>query len=113
MKEIKVVVREEMFKKNNVAVGQITASLNDELDLNMHGSLSVIEGTSPKDDCFNLKAAACNENGGILYVHNEYNISLVWGYNTFSFYCADVSRFYQVKELAYIELFPCPGGDCV
>ena len=61
-----------------------------------------------KDYLLNVKANLCDEEDGVRYVLNDFSgidFEMV-KYGTFSLYCADLERFFDIERLHYVEVYP-------
>ncbi len=102
-----MLLKKELFDGIGVEVNQLYASLNEEDDIHINGSVSNV-GKGLKGNLLEIKANLCAENGEILYVLNTYStmkFDLV-RYDSFSMYCSSVSRFFDMDELHHVELYP-------
>lgn len=107
MKNINVVVKQELFDILGVKVGQLNCYINKDNDFRFCGSVSA-EEQMPEGYTLFFKANLCGEEGRVLYVLKEYfgfDFELV-NYDAFSMYCADLTRFFDIDMLHYVELYP-------
>lgn len=104
MKRVEVRCRKipELFK-----IDQLYGVLNEDYDIHVNGSIEM-----PGKDYGNLKkvkvyANLCNKDGAILYILNGWkNYQVCEGaYNSFSMYCSTVGRFFDPRELEYVEVY--------
>lgn len=94
-------IDENIFK-----VSQLYADINDEKDIHVNGSVSLI-GDVGKITSIKIMANLCDAKGAILMNMNSYKShkTEVSEYFVFNLYCADVSRYFDVNELEHIELY--------
>lgn len=107
MKKVDIVVKKELFNGIGVILDQLYASISDECDIYINGSVSG-EVDCLKGNTLGIRANLCSENGEILYIlrnYNTINFELV-KYDAFSIYCSDVSRFFDISALHHVELYP-------
>lgn len=107
MKAVELITKDELFKKVNINLGQLCSYLNAENDIYINGSV-VLEGEWPKECVVTIKANLCDKDGNILYIVRDFNsINFkMLEYVTFSIYCANIDRFFDVEKLHYVELYP-------
>ena len=106
MKELEVKIKENICDKMGVVIDRVSCFIGKDKDIYVHGSIS---WETMGKHYVEVKAALCNSKGQILYELKDYSdIALnICGYNTFSMFCHEVSRFLDIGQLAYVEVFPC------
>lgn len=107
MKMVEFITRDELFKKANIKVNQLCCHLNDENDIHINGSLT-LEGKWAEDCVVTIKANLCDKDGNIFYIVRDFsgiNFKMT-EYVTFSIYCANVARFFDVEKLHHVEIYP-------
>ena len=105
MKDIKIKIKNEICKKLDVTIAQLSLQINKENDVYLHGSVSWKEA---KGTNIGIKASLCDTEGNILYIIRNFSDILldITGYNTFKLYCSEITRFIEIGTLSYIEVFP-------
>ena len=95
---------DELFEKANIKLSQLCCYLNDENDIHINGS-STLEGKWSEECVAIIKANLCDKDGNILYIVREFSsINFkIMEYVTFSIYCADIARFFDVQNLHHVE----------
>lgn len=91
-----------------LVIGQLYGTVNEENDIHVNGSVTITGNEYNGYGSVKMYVNLCNEDGVILYVISIYtNFKLMQnGYYSFSAYCADITRFVDMKELAYAEVYP-------
>lgn len=109
MEKIKVIERNNLFKNCGMQLGQLHFQISGRDELRIHGSVTLEDGKIPSDMFLRVKANICDKNGNILHILEDHSKILFecTSYNTFSLYCYDISRYINLKEVEYIELYPC------
>lgn len=104
MKKVEVRCRETM---DFLKIGQLYSIMDDDCDIHINGSLTIENEEFGELKTVKVYANLCNEAGEILYLLRAYSdFSLTTNvYYSFSVYCADLSRFFRVDELAYVEIY--------
>ena len=107
MKAVELITKDELFKKVNIKHGQLCCYLNEENDIHINGSLT-LEGKWSEDCVAMIKANLCDKEGNILYIVREFSCVnfKILEYVTFSIYCANITRFFDVQKLHHVELYP-------
>lgn len=107
MKKVELIVKQDLFDKIGVTIGQLHYNIDKNNDFSLCGSVSSdskkLEGYS-----LYLRANLCDEEGGILYVNKSYSgISFeMVNYDAFSITCSDLTRFFDIDKLHHIEIYP-------
>ena len=106
MKKVNVRIRKT---PDFLEIGQANCYLYENNDIRIFGSLNV-----NRSDCRGHRTAAvcanlCNEEGKIVFVFNvyhstKYNLTTN-AYYSFEHHCVDITRFFGLDELAYVELY--------
>ena len=106
MRELEIKIKDDICERTGVAIDRVSCYLSKDKDIHVHGSIS---WETAQESFVGVKASLCNAKGQILYELKDYSdIALdICGYNTFSMYCGNVSRFLEINQLTYIEVFPC------
>lgn len=92
---------------NIIKFDQMYGIINEDSDVHVNGSISIVG----KDNIAYKKARVhvnlCNKDGLILYVLNTYNNFHLKEneYFSFSVFCSTLNRYFDIKELAYAEVY--------
>ena len=107
MRDIEVVIKEELFDELKVKVGQLTCVIDKDNDLRVCGSLTA--GEMHFDEyLLYVKANLCDEKNNAWFVLREYSgvdFEMV-KYDSFSIDCANIGRFMDLGKFHHVELFP-------
>lgn len=107
MKNVEVVVKQDLFDGIGLKVAQLNCHINEENDFRLYGSITA-EDARLDGYLLHVKANLCDEEGGILYIFSDFSeISFeMVKYDTFSMYCTDLTRFFNIDKLSRVELYP-------
>lgn len=107
MRKIELIVKQELFDKIGVEIGQLHYELDKDNNFMLCGSVRSDNGKLAGCLLY-LRANLCNEKGEILYIDKSYSgISLeMVNYDTFSMYCFNLSRFFDIEQLHHVEVYP-------
>lgn len=110
MKNFEVVVKKDLFDGIGVKVEQLNCHINEENDFRLYGSITA-EDARMDGYLLHVKANLCDEEGRVWYVLNDFSgISFeMVKYDTFSLYCADLKRFFDLDKLHHVEVYPKVG----
>ena len=88
-------------------IDQLYCVINEDYDIHINGSIEMIGKDYGNIENVKVYANLCNIDGAILYVLNGWkNYSVGEGiYNSFSLYCSNVDRFFDIEEHEYVELY--------
>lgn len=108
MDDCKVILKQELWQKIGVQVAQLNSYINEDNDIDIHGSLKLLsEEKFAQYKDFQVKANLCDAENNILYTIGDYcERDLALGYDVFRLFFAKIDRFVSVEELACIEIFP-------
>lgn len=107
MKKVELIVKQDLFDKIGVTIGQLHYNIDKNNDFSLCGSVSSdnekLEGYS-----LYLRTNLCDEEGSILFVNKSYSgISFeMVNYDAFSITCSDLTRFFDIDKLHHIEIYP-------
>ena len=95
-----------------LTMGQLYACINDEKDILVNGSITITDKEKEDVKSVTMHANICDKDGKILYVLDDCrNFKIMLNaYYSFSLYLADSSRFLNVEDLAYVELYATFGN---
>ncbi len=105
MRELEIKIKNDICERVGVTIDRVSCLLDKDKDVHVHGSIS---WEATREDFVGVKASLCNSKGQILYELKDYSdiVLDICGYNTFSMYCGNISRFLEINQLAYVEVFP-------
>ena len=105
MRELEIRIKNHICDKVGVVIDRVSCFIGKDKDIHVHGSIS---WETTGENLIGVKASLCNSKGQVLYeLRNHSNIALdICGYNTFSMYCYNVSRFLDINQLTHVEVFP-------
>lgn len=111
MKKNKIRPRE--CKKEIIKLDQLYATINEEGDVKINGSMSVTIQDFQTYNEAKVYANLCNKDGAILYVCDAYKHFKLYedAYYSFSMFCMNTKRFFDPDELAYIEVYTTFNED--
>lgn len=99
------------IKKRKIAkflkVSQVYGVINEENNIRVNGSVLVNGDEFDGHEHVKIYANLCNEEGAILYViHSQKNYKLYDdAYYSFSMRVKNFSRYFDIKELRYVEIY--------
>ena len=107
MNKVEIRSREEW--KDIFKIDQLHCVMNSDFDIHVNGSFSV----ENKEELTQYKNAQvygniCNSEGEVLHVCGDgyKNHPILPGaYYSFNLYCREVTRFFDMEELAYVEVY--------
>ena len=102
----RIPVRSKEYK-DFLEIKQLYSALNEHNDIYVNGSINVLKGM-PKDiKKVRPVANVCDEEGNILYVLDSFdNLNVKDNtYYSFSIDYVDISRYLDLEELSYVELY--------
>lgn len=110
MKNVEVVVKQDLFDDIGLKVARLNCHMNEENDFRLYGSITAKDARLD-GYLLHVKANLCDEEGRVWYVLNDFSgISFeMVKYDTFSLYCADLKRFFDIDRLRYVEVYPKIG----
>ena len=108
----KITVKSKKYP-GKLEFNQLYAVINEDNDIRINGSVDVTSGISSNIRTVSVYANLCNKENEILYVLNSYFTTNVKDNNYFSFSisCLDVSRFIDLTEFSYAELYVLINKD--
>lgn len=107
MKELAVVVKQELFNKLGLKIGQLNGCFNEKDEFRLCGSVSA-DKELPEEYTVSIKVNFCDEGGGILYVLEDYfgvNLDVV-NYDSFIKKASFLNVFFDLDKLHHVELYP-------
>ena len=107
MKKVELLVKQDLFDKIGVTIGQLHYNIDKNNDFSLCGSVSS-DNEKLEGYLLYLRANLCDEEGGILFVNKSYSgigFEMV-NYDAFSISCSDFTRFFDIDKLYHIEIYP-------
>ena len=113
MKKLELIVKQDLFDKIGVTIGQLHYNLDKNNDFLLCGSVSS-EGQELEGYSLYLRANFCDEEGSILFVNKSYSgISFeMVNYDAFLIACSDLTRLFDIGKLHHIEIYPNVQRAC-
>lgn len=100
-------------QKTVCKIDQLYSAINSDNDIHVNGAITVLPRRIRQTRCVNVYANLCDKNGAILHILNTYRDFNLQddAYYSFSMYCADVSRYFDIAELDHVEVYANYSDD--